>query len=51
MNISQVAPIVEQTCKEFNVQYVNKPSYWEALDSYYKFMKNLAQEPKCEKSK
>jgi len=36
-----VAPIVKQTCKEFNVPYNEFPTYWDALRSYATHIKNL----------
>jgi fatty acid desaturase/predicted heme/steroid binding protein len=50
--LPEVAPIVQQVCKEHNVMYTNKETYWEALVSYYRFMKKMAQNPaKAKKSK
>jgi len=50
MYLSEIAPIVQQTCKEYRVSYTNKASYFDALVSYYRFMKKLGQDP-CEKIK
>jgi len=32
---SRIAPIVQQTCKEFDVPYNAIPSYWEAISGHY----------------
>lgn len=37
----QIAPIVEQTAKEFGVKYINNPTYWDALKSHYRILKKF----------
>jgi len=41
MYLPYIAPVVKQTCKEFNVPYSSFDSYWDAVGSYYKHIKNL----------
>jgi len=41
MYLPYISPIVQQTCKEFNVPYKSFDSYWGALGSYYTHIKNL----------
>jgi len=36
-----IAPVVQQTCKEFNVPYSAYDTYWDALGSYYNHIKHL----------
>jgi len=41
INVPLISPIVQQTCKEFNVPYFAFPSYWEAIKSYYYHLKKM----------
>ncbi|PQJ10405.1 acyl-CoA desaturase [Flavipsychrobacter stenotrophus] len=41
----EVSKIVEQKCKEYNVDYHAMPTMWAAIGSHYRFMKSLGQKP------
>lgn len=41
MYLPYIAPVVQQTCKEFNVPYNQYPDYWSAFLSYFNHLKNL----------
>ena len=38
-----LAPIVIQTAKEFNVPYYDQPTFWGALKSHFRLMKKMGQ--------
>jgi len=40
-----IAPVVKKTCKEFNLPYSYFPTYWEAMGSYVRHLKNLGNPP------
>ncbi len=41
----ELSKIVEQKCKEFNIQYHSMPTMFAAVRSHYRFMKMLGQKP------
>jgi len=41
-----IAPIVQQTCKEFDVPYVSYPTWWNAITHHYYHMKKMGHSPK-----
>ena len=41
----QIAPIVEQTCKEFGVRYVSKPNFLRAVQEHYVTLMVFGQQP------
>jgi fatty acid desaturase/predicted heme/steroid binding protein len=41
MHLPLISPIVQETCKEFGVQYKAFPSFWSAVYSYYSHLKAL----------
>jgi hypothetical protein len=43
--LPEIAHIVQQTCKEHGVHYTNKPTFTEAIVSYYYFLKEMARNP------
>ena len=38
-----LAPIVQQTCKEFNIRYNYEPSFWDAWTSHIKLLYDMGQ--------
>lgn len=40
-----IAPIVEQTCKEFGVRYTAHETFWQAVKSHYRWLKKLSRPP------
>lgn len=40
-----ISKIVEQKCKEFNVDYHAMPTMWAAIGSHYRFMRSLGKKP------
>jgi linoleoyl-CoA desaturase len=40
----QLAPIVKKTAHEFNVPYLEEPSFWSALASHVRFLKRVGSE-------
>jgi linoleoyl-CoA desaturase len=40
-NYPLISPIVEETCKEFNVTYQSHPSFWRGLRSHYRWLKTM----------
>lgn len=43
IHYEQISPIVEQTAKEFNLPYHEKPTFGEALGSHIRMMRNLGE--------
>jgi len=41
----EIAPIVRQACKEFNVPYMAYSSFWSAINGHFKHLKNMGKEP------
>jgi len=39
--LPQISPIVQQTCKEYNVPYKAFPSFWDAFVSFSQYLKDL----------
>jgi fatty acid desaturase len=46
---SSIAPIVQQTCKEFNIPYHAKSNWFSACASYYDMLKSMAKKPEKKK--
>jgi len=40
-----IQPIVEQTCKEYNIPYQSFPTYWDAFVSHFRLLKGLGEQP------
>lgn len=40
-----ISKIVEQRCKEFNLEYHAMPTMWSAIVSHYRFMRSLGKKP------
>ena len=38
-----IASIVEQTCKDFGVQYAEHPTFWAGVASHYRWLKHMGQ--------
>jgi linoleoyl-CoA desaturase len=38
-----ISPIVEKTCKEFNVAYRSHESFWQGLKSHYQWLKKMGK--------
>jgi len=34
----EIAPLVEKTCKEYGVNYVSRPSYWDSLTAHQRHL-------------
>jgi linoleoyl-CoA desaturase len=43
----KIAPIVEQTCKEFGVSYKSDPSFWHAIAEHYRSLKTFGMRPQA----
>jgi len=43
--LPEIAPIVQQTCKEYNVPYFAHKTYWEALGHHYQHLKRMSVPP------
>jgi len=43
--LPEIAPIVRETCKEFNVPYFAHANYWEALKHHYNHLKRMSVPP------
>lgn len=42
---TELAPIVDEVCNEFNVKHATKASFWEALSSHYSYLVNINEGP------
>jgi len=51
VNLPEIASIVKQTCKQYEVRYTCFTSYWEALYSYYLHLKRMGNPSSDEKLK
>jgi linoleoyl-CoA desaturase len=40
-----IAPIVEQTCREFGVKYAHHPSFFTGLASHYRWLREMGKQP------
>lgn len=43
INYPAISPIVEQTCKEFGIQFVEHPSFWAGVVSHYRWLKRMGR--------
>ena len=46
MYYPQIAPIVQQVCRERKIPYQNYTTFWAALDGHFSHLKNMGKEPK-----
>jgi len=51
VNLPIIAPIVKQTCKQYDVPYASFPTYWSALASFYYHIKSMGSPVNDEKNK
>jgi len=45
LNLKKISPIVQQTCKEYGVEYNSYDTYTEAIISYYQHLKKMGNPP------
>jgi linoleoyl-CoA desaturase len=38
-----ISPIIEATCREFNVRYQSHKSFWHGLQSHYRWLKAMGK--------